>query len=192
MFLALMVASGGCDDSADPRTVRGMMGYAAAAAAGDDASRLFRVVDARARHAMVSIVADRHRAARIIAADYPEELREAALEQLGDARLAEDAEALFAARCGSACRQEIAASVGAPETQQEQGDELVVHTVRGETLRLHRAAEGEWWGIVWQTEALDGERDRANRDLRTIEGNAETYRRRAQLERSAAPREPSQ
>lgn len=170
-----------------------MMGYAAAAAANDDAATLFRVVDSRARHAMASIVADRHRAAEIIAEDYPEALREAALEELGDARQVDDAEALFAARCDPSCRRRIAAEVGAPEREEPEGDELVVQTARGTSLRLHRPAEGEWWGIVWQTEALDGERDRANRDLRTIEANAATYRRRAELEQSAAPpREPSQ
>ena len=173
----------GIGGTPDPRELEGAIGFLAVAIERDDPAMLFRAVDERARHAMISIVADRQRAAELIRADYPEDEREGALAELGDAATVEEAAALFALRCDASCRQELSSKLGAPTEQRTEGDELVVTTSRGGTLRFHRP-EGEdaWYGWVWETEALDAERDRANRDLRQIEQNAETYRRRAELD----------
>lgn len=173
----------GIGGTPDPRELEGAIGYLAVAIERDDPAMLFRAVDARARHAMISIVADRQRARDLIRADYPEDAREAALAELGDAATVADAPALFALRCDVTCRRELSEKLGAPTEQHTEGEELVVTTSRGGTLRFHRP-EGDdaWYGWVWETAALDTERDRANRDLRQIEQNAETYRRRRELE----------
>lgn len=147
----------------------------------DDGERLYRVLDERSRHALISIHADRRAAAEVVRASYPEDERADALAALGDAAEASTPEALFAMRCARACRDELVANVGAPLEEQRDGDELVVTTPRGE-LRFYRAREGQWWGFVWQTEALDRERDVASRDLRQIQRNAEVFQRRDDLE----------
>lgn len=182
--LALVsVMACGIGGTPDPRELEGAIAYLAVAIERDDPSMLFRAVDARARHAMISIVADRQRAAEIIRVDYPEDQRAAALAELGDAATVEDATALFALRCDTACRHELSQQLGAPTEQRVEGDELVVTTVRGGTLRFHKPSGTDaWYGWVWETDALDAERDHANRDLRQIEQNAETYRRRRALE----------
>lgn len=183
--LALALCAGcGIGGTPDPRELEGAIGYLAVALERDDSAMLFRAVDARARHAMISIVADRQRAAEVIRADYPDEEQERALTGLGDAATVQDAPALFALRCGATCRQELGQLLGAPSEQRQDGAELVVTTSRGGTLRFHKPDGADaWYGWVWETEALDAERDRANRDLRQIEENAETYRRRRELER---------
>ena len=182
LALALCVGCG-IGGTPDPRELEGAIAYLAVALERDDSAMLYRAVDARARHAMISIVADRQRAAAVIRADYPEDEREGALTELGDAATVPDAPALFALRCSSTCRQGLSQSLGAPSEQREDGAELVVTTSRGGTLRFHKPEGGDaWYGWVWETEALDGERDRANRDLRQIEANAETYRRRRELD----------
>ena len=131
---------------------------------------------------MHSIVGDRRAAAAIIEESYPPSERDRALAELGDAVGVDDAAGLFAARCDAECRSEIGSRLGGVERTEVDGEELVVHTVRGAIVRLYRRAEGHWWGIVWQTAELDRERSRANQDLRRVEQNAETYRRRRQLE----------
>lgn len=156
------------------------MGYAAAALEDQEMNRLFRVIDERSRHALYSIHADRAAAAARIAADYPQELQEAALSALGPTS-AESPADLFAERCDPSCRQEFTRVIGAPMEETTNGEELVVTTSRGE-IRLYRADEASWWGIVWKREELDRERDRAGQDLRQIEANAETYRRRQALQ----------
>jgi hypothetical protein len=138
-------------------------------------------LDERSRHALISIHADRRAAAEVVRASYPEDERADALAALGEAAEASTPEALFAGRCGRACRDELVANVGAPTAERQDGDELVVTTSRGE-LRFHRAHEGQWWGFVWQTQALDRERDVASRDLRQIQRNAEVFQRRDELE----------
>lgn len=189
-LVALLLGACGIGATPDPRDLEGAMAYLALALERDDPRMLFRVVDERARHAMISIVTDRRRAAELIAETYPEQEREQALQALGDAATVEDAAGLFARRCDATCRQELAASVGAPVETTEDGDEVVVRTSRGATLRMYRAREGAWWGLVWKTDELDRERDRANQALRQIERNAETYRRRRGLE-TEAPSSPS-
>jgi len=160
----------------------GALAYAARAIENEDSRKLYRVIDERARHALISIVADRRAAADLIRESYPPSERDRALAELGDAAQVEDGEGLFALRCDSECRSEVGARIGGVESSEEDGEELVVHTSREEELRLYRRGEGHWWGIVWRTAALDRERSRANQDLHRIEDNAETYRRRAQLE----------
>jgi len=170
----------GCHDP-DPRSVEGALDAAARALEARDGRALFRVVDQRARHALASIVKDRREAARVVRDTHPEPERARALAALGDAAEAADAPALFAARCDEPCMAALAAKIGAPTERTTEGDELVVRTSRGETLRLHHGSDG-WWGIVWRTEALGAERDRAAQDLRQIRENAEIYRRRRVLE----------
>jgi len=134
---------------------------------------------------MISIVADRARAKAIIERDYPEEARAEALASLGDAATVPDAPALFAKRCDSGCIGVFRDALGAVVEQHRDGNETVVRTTRGETLRLYRRTSSDWWGLVFQTEELSAERDRANRDREMIEQNARTYARRRALE--AAP-----
>ena len=62
-----------------------------------------------------------------------------------------------------------------------EGEELRVTTPQGH-VRLYRAQEGDWWGMVWERDELSRERDRAGQDRRRIEANAETYRRRQALQ----------
>lgn len=180
----LMAMSLGCGigSTPDPRSIEGAMGYAALAVERNDPAMLYRILDERARHALISIVQDRTAAAALVRETYPPEERDAALRNLGDAAEVEDAAGLFARRCDPACRQEIGRQVGAPASTREDGDETVVETARGTSVRIYRAAEGSWWGLVWETQALDRERNIANQALRQVERNAETYRRRQALE----------
>ena len=165
----------------DPRSVEGALDAAARAIEANDAERLFRVVDERGRHALASIVADRRRAATVVRDTYPGDEAQAVLRSLGDGAEAEDAAALFAGRCMEACMGELAARIGAPTRREERGDEVIVHTSRDTTLRMHLGTDG-WWGIVWRTEQLARERDRAAQELRQIRNNADIYRRRRALE----------
>lgn len=176
------VASAACDTRPDPNEVSGALAYAARAIENQDSRELYRVIDERARHALHSIVHDRQAAAALIREAYPPSERDRALAELGDAVDVEDAAGLFAARCDADCRAEVGAQLGGVERMEEDGDELVVHTTRGATVRLHRREEGHWWGIVWRTAALDRERARANQDLNRVEQNVATYRRRVRLE----------
>lgn len=182
ILVAWLGASAACDSTPDPRELEGALAYVAQSLEADDGERLYRVLDERARHALISIHADRRAAASLVRAAYPEPERAAALAALGDAPGVESPSALFAARCDRRCRQELAAKVGAPTAQRTVDEELVVTTSRGAELRFYRAREGQWWGLVWRTEALDRERDTASRDLRQIERNAEVFRRREALD----------
>ncbi len=191
LMAALLCCGCGIGGTPDPRTVEGAMAYAALALERDDPRMLFRVIDARARHAMISIVADRRRSAELIAAAYPPAEQAEALRALGDAATVPDAAALFASRCDALCRQEIASVIGAPVETTREGEELVVQTTRGARVRMYRASEDAWWGLVWKTAELDRERDRANQALQQIERNVETYRRRRELaHEAAAPSSP--
>lgn len=180
--LTWIVALSGCDTRPDPNEVAGALAFAARAIEDGDSRQLYQVIDERARHALHSIVNDRNAAAAIVREAYPDSEQRRALTELGDAAQVEDAAGLFEARCDAACRQELGDRIGGVERTEEEGEELVVHTTRGADLRLYRRGEGHWWGIVWHTEALDRERSRANQDLRRVEANAETYRRRNRLE----------
>jgi len=187
-----------CGGAPDPREVDGAIRYLADAIERDAPERLFRVIDARSRHAMCSIIKDRQAAVRAITEHYPEARRAEALARLGDLGGAADADALFAMRCDARCRQEFATKLAAAETVQGDDLDVQVHTVRGTTLHLHRLAAGDWWGLVWQTDELDAERSRAAEERRTIEANAAIFDRGRRLQQpeaqpSAAPtREPAQ
>jgi len=166
----------------DPHSVEGAMAYAGARLEADDARGLYDVIDERSRHAMISIVADRQRAAAEIRQSYPPELHAGALAALGDAATVEDAAGLFALRCDAPCRADFRARVGAPKSTRNEGDEVVVTTVLDTEVRLYRREPKQWYGIVWRTAELDRERARANRDLAMIRQNSATYARRRQLE----------
>ncbi|MFW5921636.1 MAG: hypothetical protein ACOCUS_07335 [Polyangiales bacterium] len=184
---ALALSLGACEGTPDPREVHGALKYAAQAVEKRDARKLYRVVDERARHAMHSIVHDRREAARLVRESYPEDERAQALRRLGEAAEVEDPPGLFAVRCDDACLDDLEARIGAPDETHEDGEELVVHTARGTEVRLYRSASGSWWGIVWNTDELAAERDKANQDLRAIRRNAEIYERRRELDKHAGP-----
>jgi hypothetical protein len=173
------VLAGGCGP--DPRSIEGALARAASALADDDAEELFRVIDQRARHALASIVHARREAAGVIRASYPAAEQAQALAELGDAKDAKDAAALFALRCAAACRAELAAKVGAPREQRQDGSVTVVHTTRGGELRLFRGTD-TWWGLEWNTEALARERTRASAELDLVNKNAALYRKQRALE----------
>lgn len=183
VLAAWLVFAGACHDP-DPRSIEGALDAAARAIQAHDARRLFRVVDQRARHALASIVKDRREAAGWVARDYPDAERASTLAALGDAVGAHDAAALFARRCGLACLEDLGRRIGAPARTEAEGDETVVHTARGETLRLYHGDDG-WWGLVWNTASLSQERDRAAQDLGQIRANAEIYRKKRALEADA-------
>jgi hypothetical protein len=172
---------GGCRP--DPRSIEGALAKAAAALADDEPLELFRVIDQRARHAMASIVKARHSAAEVIRASYPQAEQTRALAELGEAKDAADAAALFAQRCPAACRQELATKVGAPTEQRPDGSVTVVRTTRGGELRLFQGTDG-WWGIEWHTQALARERTRASAELDLVQKNAALYRQQKALEGS--------
>lgn len=182
-LLAVIITFSGCRGQADPRTLEGMMAFASDAIERDDGEALFRVIDARSQHALISIVEDRRASATLIRENYPEAARDAALAELGDSVQVESAAALFARRCDRACRADIASRIGAPVSQEQDGDELVVHTSRGAVLRVTGGGE-DWFGIVWRYDELDQERARANQDRQLVAANAETYARRRRLERA--------
>ncbi|MDH5675613.1 MAG: hypothetical protein OEZ06_26050 [Myxococcales bacterium] len=171
---------------ADPRSVRGALDQAARAVEQGDARELFKVIDARSRHALISIVADRKRAVRTIAADYPPEARAAALGRLGDAAEAKDAADLFARRCREACLGALAQTLAAPVSERRLAARVLeVETARGGRLQLRKG--DSWWGLVWRERELSDERDLASRELRQIKENAAIHRRRRQLEASLRP-----
>jgi hypothetical protein len=175
-LLLLCACDGG---TPDPRTIEGAITAMAESIEHEDAAKMFRLIDPRSRHAMASIVSDRRKARDLVESSYPPEARAEALASLGDAAEVPDAAALFAKRCPATCLREIGAKLGAPTaTRLEHGD-TVVTTPRGE-LRL-RGGGADWYGLVFRTEALADERERANRDLALITENAETYRRRRTL-----------
>jgi hypothetical protein len=184
IFVLTVIAS--CWD-ADPRSVRGALDLASRAIEARDGRQLFRVIDERSRHALISIVQDRRAAAQLVREAYPRAEREAALRALGDAADATDAAELFARRCGAPCMAQIRQQLGAPVEQREQGQELIVQTAQGGTLRMHRGSDS-WWGLVWRTDELSRERDHAAQELRQIRDNAEVYRRRRALEAGQSAR----
>ena len=176
----LTAIAGGCGQQ-DARTPEGVLARAAQALEQQDPRRLFLALDRRARAAMFSIVADRRAAAEMIRADYPEAEQKTAIAALGDAAQVTDAAELFVRRCDAACISGFSAAISAPTSQTQDRQELVVRTVRGQTLRLFRGEDG-LLGIVWHTAELSDERLRANRERLQIQSNAEVYRRRRALE----------
>jgi DivIVA domain-containing protein len=95
LWLGSLVA--GC--TPDPRSVEGALAAAVQAIGATDGRKLYRLIDERARHAMISIVRDRQRAAELVRKHYPEPARSQTLAELGDAALATDAADLFTRRC---------------------------------------------------------------------------------------------
>jgi len=193
-IVAVLGVTVGCHEP-DPRTVEGALDAVARAVELRDGRALYRVLDQRARHALISIVEDRLASAELIRRDYPAELRGQALQELGDAAQAQDAAGLFATRCPDACMAELAQKLAAPEGQERVGKLLRVRTVRGTTLDMYPGDDG-WYGLVWNTEALSQERNEAARQRVQIVKNAEIYRRRRDLEAAdqgaaPAPRAPA-
>ncbi len=187
-WIAFVLLAAACDGTPDPRSVDGALAYLARAVEKDDPAALYRAIDERARHAMISIVADRREAAALVRESYPPAEQAAALAALGDAAEVENAAGLFARRCDEACRAEIGASIGAAADVREEGPLTLVTTARGTTVALYRGSPTGWYGLVWNTDALSAERDRANRDLAIVRENAATFTRRRALEgEPAAP-----
>jgi hypothetical protein len=182
LFLCLFISSAvACGPGSDPRTIDGALGKVAFAVARRDHESLFRVIDQRARHALSSIVKSRHEAARVIERSYPAEQRAEALAKLGDARTAKDAADLFRVRCPEACLRDLADRVGAVVSIEAKGDEQLVKTTRGTELRMFRGKDG-WYGVVWNTQALVRERERAAAETDLVRANAQTFTRRGALD----------
>lgn len=171
LVFASVVACGG---GSDPRELEGALSRAADALAQRDAADLFRVIDQRARHAMASITESRRNAATLIRKSYPTALQGQALSELGDAAGARDASDLFRLRCDATCLDGLSQQVGAPVETRQEGVEIVVKTARGGELRMYRGND-TWYGIVWNTEALRRERDRAAAELDQVKSNAALY-----------------
>jgi hypothetical protein len=148
--------------------------------ASRDAEKLYLVIDQRARFAMASIVKARARAAAIIRHDYPAEQQASALAQFGDALDVSDPAELFRRRCTDACFADLAERVGAPVEQRVEGDELLVRTTRGGELRLFKG-DDQRYGIVWNTQALSRERQRAAAEEDLVRSNAQTFAKRNAL-----------
>lgn len=165
----------------DPQTVDGALAYAARAAEQGDTVRLFRILDQEARHALDATLKQRQQAAAIIRDTYPADEREPALRELGDAVDAESTEALFAKRCDSSCIDWFSRNVGAPAAQSTKGDVTSVRTIRDTDIRLRHGSDG-WYGIIWRTDELAAERERAARDLAQVQENARVYSARKRLE----------
>jgi len=160
--------------SPDPREVEGALAKAIQAVAEGDKAELFKVIDQRARHALISIVADRRSAAQSIREGYPKENQAAALQELGDAAEANDAVDLFARRCGDDCMRSLRETLAGPRSIERDGKLVHVLTTRGGKLDLYLGSD-TWYGIVWNTEELDRERDRAAAEREQIQRNAELY-----------------
>ncbi len=169
-----------CGVGSDPREVDGALGRAADALAQRDAEDLFRLIDQRARHAMASITESRRNAAKLIREEYPDALKARALTELGDAAQAKDAVDLFRLRCAGTCLDGLSQSVGAPVETRQDGVEIVVKTARGGELRMYRG-DDMWYGIVWNTDALRRERNRAAAEFNQVKSNAELYREQRKL-----------
>jgi hypothetical protein len=120
----------------------------------------------------------------VIEADYPEPDRSKALQAVGDAALATGAADLFARRCPKACRAALGAALGAPVSERKQGEEIVVETTGGKSVRLYRGTDAHY-GIVWNTDALVQERLERSRAFDQFEKNAAIYRQRRALESGA-------
>ncbi len=183
--LSALFSACGMGGTPDPRSVDGALAYLAVAMERDEPGMLYRALDVRSRHAMISIVEDRRAAAAAIREHYPPAERETALRALGDAANVESAEALFLERCDAGCRRELAGRLGAAVEQDENGNELRVTTTRGE-IRFYRENRSDWWGFVWRQEELDRERDRAAQERRSIERNAAVHQQRSRLQEGPA------
>jgi hypothetical protein len=146
----------------------------------NDPQALFETLDERTRYAMSATVNARKDARTVIETDYPEAEKPRAFAALGDAAQVATAAELFARRCRKSCLASFAELVGAPATEVQQGDEVVVTTVRGRTLHMHAGHDGRY-GIVWNTQIVSEERARASRELKLIRDNAAVYRKRSAL-----------
>lgn len=179
LVAASLALSLGCF-SPDPSSVDGALAYAARAVENGDTRRLFRILDQHGRHALDATFKLRQEAAKTIREHYPPTERDAALRELGDALAANGTEELFAKRCDSSCIEWFGSVVGAPAEQKVVGDLINVRTVRDTKLVMRRGTDG-WYGIVWRTDELSAERERAARDLAQIQDNARVYSARRSL-----------
>ena len=177
---ASLVCVLGCYDP-DPRSVDGALAYAARAVEHGDRKQLFRILDQQGRHALDATLKQRQEAARVIQQSYPADEASRALAELGDAITATSSEDLFTKRCDSECFAWFSRNVAAPAEQTSHGDLTTVRTIRDTTITLRHGSDG-WYGIVWKTDELAAERDRAARDLAQVQENARVYSTRKRLE----------
>jgi hypothetical protein len=161
--------------SADPTTVEGALSAAASAVGARDHDALLQVLDERARFSLSSVYQARTLAAGVIRESYPADAQAAALAELGDAVAAHSTVELFRARCGDACLDAFAATLGAPSEVRMEDRVAIVKTVRGTEARLYRADDGRY-GLMWETSALMRERTRAAAELDLIQKNGQLYR----------------
>jgi hypothetical protein len=159
----------------DPRTVEGALSAAASAVAARDHAALLQALDERARNSLSSVYFARKAAAEEIRASYPQQAQPNALSELGDAVQAESDVELFEQRCGDACLDALASTLGAPRSVKTEGRIAIVATVRGTEAQLYRGDDGRY-GLVWESSALMRERTRAAAELDLIKKNAGQYR----------------
>jgi hypothetical protein len=186
LFLAVGVVPACADREPDPRTIPGALAAALAAADGYDGPALYKLVDQRARRSLCAIVFDRRGARDVVVAHYPDGVSDATLESLGTGATAADAADLFSRRCDAACFRWYETTLGAPASFSDdpagEHDDVLVRTVGGATLRMHRGSDG-WWGVrrAGENEALAAEALDAGRDRAEIEEAARVYDRRRAL-----------
>ncbi len=152
----------------------------------DDLRAVFGRLDRESREALYGIAEAAREQAAIVRADYPPAERDRELERL-EADVAPDGVELFARRCPLDCRQALRRSLGAIVERRERGEQVEVRTATGGRLRWRKDEKGRY-RLLWRTEALKAERDRAFQALRDVQRAAELHRRRRQLERAAPPK----
>jgi hypothetical protein len=182
-FVCPLLIIPACSGAAQPTDIRGALAESADALESRDSERVFACLDERARFAMYATVFARQAARKLIETDYPEAERARALAALGEAGEVASPQELFQRRCDATCLSGFADAVGAPVNEVNDGDEVVVTTVRGATLHMHAGKDGGY-GLVWNTKSLSDERSQASRELVQIRENAKVYRRRRKLEGS--------
>jgi hypothetical protein len=134
--------------------VEGALASAVSAASRHDSEALFHALDQRARFAISAMLQARKDAAAVIEQSYPESARAEALAGLGDARQVGSAAEWFAQHCPDTCMDELAARL---------------------------ASHGKY-GVVWNTDALRRENQRAFAELDLIKRNAEMYAKQRALQ----------
>lgn len=158
----------------------GALRAATDAADRSDARALYRVLDQRARFAMAATVRYRRQGASLIEAFYPTEVKSRALDDLGDARFAKNAEDLFVRRCNIDCLKRFRAKLGTAASVQTRDRMTRVITQRGGEVYFYRDTTHRY-GLVWHSDELEEEKVRAARDLSVIQHNVDVLKRRKAL-----------
>ncbi len=154
----------------------------------DDLRAVFGRLDRDSREALYGIAEAAREQAAIVRADYPPAERDRELRRI-EADVAPDGVELFARRCPADCRRALREALGAVVERKQQGEAVVVRTATGGRLRWRKDERGRY-RLLWRTEALVAERDRAFQALRDVRRAAELHRRRRRLQQAASPTPP--